>query len=270
MLKILIYRIYTYACCHLFFFIKLNDSELNGDVGLFTKLKFCLAPVQNFKYVNGRTIRGVKFDVDLDPYVKAFNIFYSHKSKDSSINSLEESILSHRNLKISDFNSFSNEFAYCDFPIYAMVYPWDSFGFDFLRESYNSFFQSNRSNFTYYSIDLNSSPLSISTSHINQFQYLLDLITLNGYQEICHSLPCIYILLKDDKWYWIMSNAGNHRAVIRFVLCYDYIKANTLKIIDYNKLYKCKNVKNSNYSIKDAQRIFNKVITGLELSRSSF
>jgi len=266
MLKSL-FNIYIYICYNLFFFIKLNNHELNGHVGFFTKLKFWLLPIHNFKFLNGRTIRGVKFDIDLDPYLKAFNILYSDKSKESSIKSLNESVKSQRNLKISDFNSFSNEFVYSDFPIYAMVYPWDSFNFNFLMESYNSLLQSNRAKFHASRIDLSSSSLSLSESHINQFQYLLDLITLNGYKDNLYSLPCVYILLKDDKWYWIMSNAGNHRATIRFVLGYEYIKAYRLKVIDYNKLYKCKNILNSNYSLKDAQFIFNKILTGLELSR---
>lgn len=250
-------------------FFKLSDFELCGNLTSFTKFKFLVVPIFDLSFINGRTIRGLKYDMGLDPFINAFNILNSFSSKNDATDYLAKNIAINSNFKIKDLHQFSSGFKFSNFPIYAMVYPWDYYDFSYLKDNYEINFRKNRNLIKDYNVTLESPTFLISLSHIEQFQILTDLILKNGYRENYYDLPVVFILIKGNKWCWINSNAGNHRSIIKFGLGYNDIKANICKVIDYDDLKNLVNVKNFNYSVKDAQFIFDKVFIGLEPSRGN-
>mgnify|MGYP001231868454 CR=1 FL=1 len=52
---------------------------------------------------------------------------------------------------------------------------------------------------------------------------LINKIKDQGYIENNYDYPSAVILIKDNKWRWIMSSSGNHRAHIKKELNYNYI-----------------------------------------------
>jgi len=260
--KIFIYPIIIYSK-----FFKLNDWELNGNLTSFTKIKFLVVPILDLSFINGRTIRGLRYDMNLDPFIGAFNMLNSSNSKKIAIEYLAENILLSSNLKLKDLNQFSTDSIFLNFPSYTMAYPWDFYDFVYLKNNYENNFIENRAKIKDYNATLKSDPYLISLTHMDQFQILTDSILKNGYQDNYHNLPVVFILIKGDKWCWINSNSGNHRSIIRFGLGYENIKTSICKVVEYDNLHKLKNVKNSNFGIKDARFIFDKVFIGLEPSR---
>ena len=121
-----------------------------------------------------------------------------------------------------------------------MVLPWDDSDSNNLYEKISFSFYKNRSENGMSFIDrtlkhIEEKIFSYDTakSHIHQFERLINKIKDQGYIENNFDYPSAVILIKDNKWRWIMSSSGNHRAHIRKELNYNYINCKVSGIVKF-------------------------------------
>ena len=99
---------------------------------------------------------------------------------------------------------------------------------------------------------------SISFHHSDLGNYRV----LRNIFENNYDYPTAVILIKDNKWRWIMSSSGNHRAHIKKELTYDYINCKVSGVVNFSKLHRLKNVVNGIFNEKEAAAIFDNVFKG--------
>ena len=67
-----------------------------------------------------------------------------------------------------------------------------------------------------------------------------------------------------------MGGDGNHRAYIMAALGYKILPVQISKIVDRSKVYDWPNVKNNEYSTKEAKEIFDTVFKGTSCIRGCY
>lgn len=250
--------------------IRLKDEELVDDLNesVLQKIKYsyCL----NLPYSKGRTIRGLGFNNKVkDPYSKIVSDLLIGKSTESLTESLFLECKKFKNHSVYEFiDSFSDD-KFKSIPLWAIVNPWESISLEESRKLYLNSFYIKRSehNLNF----LNSSESHIESviyskesarSQVTQFNKLLKIILNNGYIENPNDLPTAVILVKNNKWCWIMGGSGNHRAHIRKEIGFSNIRCKILEVVEYRNLANCKNVLNGNYSLIQAKVFFDRVFKG--------
>ena len=191
----------------------------------------------------------------------------------NSIESITDNLFSicneSKNHSVHDFIDGLNEVKFKSIPLWAIVNPWEKVSLQETTNSYLDSFYINRS-------EQNLAFKNSSRSHIKsviyskesarsqviQFNKLLQIILNNGYIENSNDLPTAVILMKNDKWCWIMGHSGNHRAHILKELGHSSLRCKVVEIVQYGDLATCKNVLNNNYSLTQAKLLFDRVIEG--------
>lgn len=250
--------------------IGLNDKELIEVLKKSTLQKIKLSYSINLPYSKGRTVRGLSFTNEIkDPYSKIVADLLIGNSIDSITENLFSMCKEFKNYSVYEFIDNFNEGKFKSIPLWAIVNPWESISLKESRISYLNSFYVNRSEHNL--VFTNSSNSFIESviyskesarSQVTQFDKLLKIILNNGYIENSNDLPTAVILIKNNKWCWIMSHSGNHRAHILKELGHSNLRCKIVGIVEYNDLSNCKNVLNNNYSLTQSKLFFDRVFEG--------
>ena len=248
---------------------KLSESENKGNFLKLTYFKILLSPKVQLPYELGRTIRGTMFDRSKDIYSKVVAEILNNKSSDEVIKILHDEYQNFEHKSVSDINNFLTTSRIISYPSWLMVLPWDNSEINTMKKNYLLSFHKNRSENGMSFIDktlehLEEKIYSYDTakSHVHQFERLIDKIKVQGYIENNYDYPTAVILIKDNKWRWIMSSSGNHRAHIKKELNYNYINCKVSGIVNFSKLHRLKNVVNGIFNEKEAAVLFDNVFKG--------
>tara|TARA_B100001113_G_scaffold304447_1_gene264766 strand:+ start:3666 stop:4514 length:849 start_codon:yes stop_codon:yes gene_type:complete len=248
---------------------RLNETEKKGNFLKLTYCKILLSPKVQLPYELGRTIRGTKFDRSKDIYSKVVAEILNNKSSDEVIKILFNEYQNFEHKSVSDINNFLTSSRIISYPSWLMVLPWDNSDIITMKKNYLLSFYKNRSENGMSFIDktlkhYEEKIFSYDTakSHVNQFERLINKIKDQGYIENNYDNPTAVILIKDNKWRWIMSSSGNHRAHIKKELNYDYITCKVSGVVNFSKLHRLKNVVNGIFNEKEAAILFDNVFKG--------
>jgi len=264
--------IYLYKKFRFFvdFLIGLNDKELTDVLRKSTLQKIKFSYSINLPYSKGRTIRGLGFNNAIkDPYSKIVSDLLIGNSIESITENLFSICKEFKNHSVHEFIDNLSEVKFKSLPLWAIVNPWESISIQDSKKSYlNSFYVNRSEHNLVFNNSSNSHIESIiyskesARSQVTQFNKLLQIILNNGYIENSNDLPTAVILIKKDKWCWIMAPSGNHRAHILKELGHSNLRCKIVGIVEYSDLSNCKNVVNKDYSLTQAKLFFERVIEG--------
>ena len=248
---------------------KLSETEKEGDFLKSTYFKFLLSPTVKLPYKLGRSIRGTEFDSSKDIYSKVVMEILSNKSLDEITKILYDEYQGFKHKSVSDVNNFLTSSKIISYPSWLMVLPWDNSEINSLKKNYLLSFYKNRSangmSFTDKKLEqIEERIFSYDTarSHVHQFKGLINKIKHQGYIENNSDYPTAVILIKNNKWRWIMSSSGNHRAHIKKELTFKSINCKVSGIVNFSKLNRQKNVVNEIFNEEEAAVLFDNVFEG--------
>ena len=248
---------------------KLSETEKKGNFLKLTYYKILLSPTVRLPYKLGRTIRGIKFDRSKDIYSNVVAEILSNKSSDEVIKILHDEYQNFEYKSVSDINKFLTSSRIISYPSWLMVLPWDKSEINTLKKNYLLSFYKNRSengmlfkDNTLKYIEKRIFSHDTAKSHVHQFKRLINKIKDQGYIENNYDYPTAVILIKDNKWRWIMSSSGNHRAHIKKELSYNYINCKVSGVVNFSKLHRLENVVNGIFNEKEAAILFENVFKG--------
>jgi hypothetical protein len=248
---------------------RLSETEKMGSFLKLTYCKIILSPTVQLPYKLGRTIRGTKFDSSKDIYSKVVEEILNNKSSEEVIKILHDEYQNFEYKSVSDINNFLSSSKIVSYPSWLMVLPWDDSDSNTMKKKYLLSFYKNRSengmsfiNKTLKHIEEKIFSYDTAKSHVHQFERLINKIKDQGYIENNFDCPSAVILIKDNKWRWIMSSSGNHRAHIRKELTYNYINCKVSGIVNFSRLNRLKNVENGIFNEKEAAILFDNIFNG--------
>ena len=257
---------------HKFFgFNKLTSHENNGGFDYLTKFKFVKKAIHFLPYSRGLTIRGVSFsNYSIDPFGSCFNTqdYENFKTK-NYIKDLEKFYIFEKDKKIKNYNNVFLNSKYSDYPIWSFSYPWENMSIDQKFKYYPELVLENRTEYISSSGSLNSSDLynlDFARTHADQFDQLLFKLKKEGFNSDLQR-PKVIILIKNNKWKWIMSGQGNHRAYLMRFLNNKFLPVEIESVICYNKLKNLKREGNACYNEFQAKAIFDIVFEGNKVCR---
>ncbi len=249
----------------------LNYNELNGMFFKKTIFKLLKKTEHEFLFENGLTMRGISFSsYNKDPFgyclsnqeIEKFNI----KKFESDLYTFYEN---EKEKKVKDYNNIFEKSKYNNYPIWSFSYPWENMSFDYKVKFYPKLVFQNRSDYLNNTTKYDSYNLYhkiFAKSHANQFKTLINIIKIKGFNSNLQR-PRVIILVKNDKWKWIMSGQGNHRAYILKFLGYKKIPVEIVSVIYYNKLKRMVSNKSTEYSLENIKKLFNLIFTGENIVR---
>lgn len=247
----------------------LNSIEIQGNFLKLTYYKFLLSPTINLPYKLGRTVRGVEFDASNDIYSRVVKEIINNKSSEKIAEMLFNEYQNFKDKSVIDLNNLLTTSKIISYPSWLMVLPWENSNISNLKKNYlNSFYNNRSANGMTFSDEKSESieakifSYDTASSHVNQFKSLINKIKHQGYIENNNDYPSAIILIKDNKWKWMMSSSGNHRAHIKRELDYNFINCRVTGIVNFSKLSKCKNVLNQIFNEKEAAILFEIVFEG--------
>ena len=253
---------------------KLSESEKHGTFQNTSFLKFFRGSVIEVPFSLGRTIRGSSFNnIDLDPFSKCLsNQDFLNFDENRFSNELFDYYLIEKSKKVGDFIDIANR-EIQKLPSWAIAYPWEGLGFYDLQNYYLNLLAENRHDHLESTkslvLDNDTHSLDYAKSHGKQFKKLAIKITKEGFNK-SFSRPKIYILKNTNNWRWLMAGDGNHRAYIMAALQHKTLPVQVSKVLDRSKAYNWPNVKNNEYSINEAQEIFDVVFDGNSCIRGCY
>lgn len=260
----------------LFSQIRLKKVEINGNLKYFTLLKFNASYSINLPFSIGRTVRGVKFDSELDLYSNVVKGIINGKDPEQLINFLHNNYKNFESKKVSEVNKFIKNKKLRNYPCWAMIMPWEKSELNSVKKRYLlSFYQNRSANGMIFKdnkldhIETLLSSRDHAKSHIDQFKNLIQNIKKRGYIINYNDLPTAFIFIKDKKWFWMMSSSGNHRAHLISELKLRSIKCRIVGIIKYSELNKFINVKEKIFTEDEARYLFDKIFKGEKSIRGS-
>ncbi len=248
---------------------RLSEAETEGDFLKSTYFKFLLSSTVKLPYKLGRSVRGTQFDSSKDIYSRVVMEILNNKSLDEIIKMLYDEYQDYKYKSVSDINNFLTSSKIKSHPSWLMVLPWENSDIKTLKKNYLNSFYKNRSangmSFTDKKLEhIEERMFSYDTarSHVHQFNKLINKIKHQGYIENTDDHPTAVILVKNNKWRWIMSSSGNHRAHIKKELTFNCINCKVLGIVNFSKLNRLKNVVNEIFNEKEATILFENVFEG--------
>lgn len=262
-------RSYLRICSYLEPIFRLSEEEEEGNFLKSTYFKFIIGPTVKLPYKLGRSIRGTKFDGSKDIYSRVVMEILNNKPLNEIIKMLNNEYENFKYKSVSDINNFLNSSKIISYPSWLMVLPWDNSDINTLKKNYLLSFYKNRSangmsfrdsKLKY--IEEKMFSYETASSHVYQFKELINKIKSQGYIEDSDDYPTAVILVKGNKWRWIMSSSGNHRAHIKKELAFNSINCKILGIVNFSKLRKQKNVSNKIFNEEEAAILFENVFEG--------
>lgn len=248
---------------------RLSEAETEGHFLKSTYFKFLLSPTVKLPYKLGRSIRGTQFDSSKDIYSRVVMEILNNKSSDEIIKMLYDEYQDFKYKSVSDINNFLTSSKIISHPSWLMVLPWDNSDINTLKKNYLYSFYNNRSanGMTFIEkkseyIEARMFSYDTASSHVNQFKDLINKIKCQGYIENNNDYPTAIIFIKDNKWKWMMSSSGNHRAHIKKELDYNFINCKVIGIVNFSKLNRLKNVVNEIFNEEEATILFENVFEG--------
>ena len=248
---------------------RLSETEKEGDFLKSTYFKFLLSPTVKLPYKLGRSIRGTKFDSSKDVYSRVVMEILRNKSLDEITKMLYDEYQDFKYKSVSEVNNFLTSSKIISYPSWLMVLPWDNSDINSLKKNYLLSFYKNRSangmSFTDKKLEhIEERIFSYDTarSHVHQFKGLIKKIKHQGYIENNSDYPTAVILIKNNKWRWIMSSSGNHRAHIKKELTFNCINCKVSGIVNFSKLNRQKNVVNEIFNEEEAAILFENIFEG--------
>lgn len=249
--------------------LSLTLIEAKGNYSKLLYFKFLLVSTVKLPYELGRTVRGVEFHASYDIYSRVVKEILNDVPSKKIKEMLFDEYQSYKNKSIVDLNNFLTVSKIISYPSWLMVLPWENSNISTLKNDYlNSFYKNRSANgMTFSDKKLESIEAKIfsydtASSHVNQFKRLINKIKNQGYIENNNDYPSAIILIKDNKWKWMMSSSGNHRAHIKRELDYNFINCRVTGIVNFSKLRKCKNVLNNIFDENEATILFENIFNG--------
>ncbi len=245
------------------FLDRLNNHEINGNIGKFSYFKFIKRTQLKVPFSNGRSIRGCSFKKNIlkDPIYKIIyqiskNIAFEKISHDFS-----ETLKIEKTLSAQDIVGLKNNDKLNKYPAWSYVLPWEDSNIEHQFKNYKRIQKIKReeksieydykNNFSNYN-DLYSSEMV--ESQILQSMKLFEKISELGFIYKL-GLPSFFILVNNKKWRWYVYQ-GNHRAYTLHILEQKFLKGTIESIIDRKDSHLWPNVRNGLYDCKDAEKIF--------------
>ena len=149
-----------------------------------------------------------------------------------------------------------------------MIYPWENINHRTLRKSYlnssiiiglqTGCIQNKKLKY----IEDRMTSYDAAKSHILQFKNLINKIKQHGYIENHDDYPTAVILIKDNKWKWMMSSSGNHRSHIKKELNFDFINCKIIGIVNLTDVKNYNNVRNGTFNEEEASILFENAFEG--------
>jgi hypothetical protein len=249
--------------------LRLNNKEKDGNFLKSTYFKFLLSPAVKLPYKLGRSVRGVQFEGSKDVYSKVVVEILGNRSLNEITKKLHEEYQNCKDKSVFDINNFLSSSKIKSRPSWLMIYPWENININTLRKNYlNSFFNNRSANGMSFTnkkleyIEDRMTSYDAAKSHVLQFRKLINNIKRHGYVENHYDYPTAVILIKDDKWKWMMSSSGNHRAHIKKELNFNYINCKIIGIVNLSKIKSFKNVTNQIFNEEEATVLFENVFEG--------
>ena len=146
------------------------------------------------------------------------------------------------------------------YPEWALVLPWDNLTIDQNYKIYLKKFLSKRKKLeSLYQSSLEKKEDIIYSddawkSHAEQFFELYNSISSEGFKDI--DLIPVNLFKYNDLYRVSLSDDGNHRVRVAYVLGHKSIPFKIAKLVDFQSINNWQNVKNGLYSKTDAKEIF--------------
>lgn len=242
---------------------KLSSNEKKGYVDSLSFFKFIKKSYHNLPFSNGLTNRGIHFRSN-DPFCRALRLENNKIQKKLFLDIILNTLNSQKEKIVSDFIPVSADFKYSNYPIYCMAFPWDSHTFESFKSNYLEMVALNRnehsSDVEFLTVNLIYSE-NFALSHEKQFNSLLASIKNYGFNAKLNR-PRVIILKNTNRWKWMMSGQGNHRAYICSMLSYKNLPCEIINVVDRAKVKSWPNVVNGTYTKEHALEIFDLVFSG--------
>jgi hypothetical protein len=254
------------------YFFNLSENESRGYCENYFWFKIFRSQ-RHFNYENGLTVGGVSFNkTENDPLGLAISkIFPSAQASEQTFTEiLAKNYEIDKKMSAAQILGLDPNHESAKYPIWAMVYPWDSESMKGRFERYPNALIKNRA---IHGLNFSSSDhkyiiekcYSVEAAKIEAKQCirLLKKIQRYGFIETDMSnLPHVLILKKENCWKWVMGVEGGHRSYINYLLKNPLLFAEVINIVDISKATKWKNVQNGFYTLDEAKYIFNLVFKG--------
>tara|TARA_B100001248_G_scaffold241539_1_gene208241 strand:- start:76 stop:867 length:792 start_codon:yes stop_codon:yes gene_type:complete len=247
----------------------LSTKEKDGNLFRLTYFKFLICPTVKLPYKLGRSVRGVQFDGSKDIYSKVVVEILENKSINEITKNLYEKYQDCKDKSVYDINNFLSSSKIKHQPSWLMIYPWENINHRTLRKSYlNSFYHNRSANGMSFTnkklkyIEDRMTSYDAAKSHILQFKNLINKIKQHGYIENHDDYPTAVILIKDNKWKWMMSSSGNHRSHIKKELNFNFINCKIIGIVNLTNAKNYKNVRNGTFNEEEASILFENAFEG--------
>ena len=273
--------LFKYLIFKIFYFLKLlinlkalNKLEKKGKLIDFrTNLKLLRGSRVILPYEIGRSIRGLSHkNLKKDPLGKFFVRLVNHKSTQKELLKYLLKIYKSEQVKnAGQFLGFKNNLILSNYPSWAIVMPWDK---ETLQERYIKYkkkFDSNRLN--YFSKNINKNNLHFysklnALSQIYQTKKLIKSFKKFGVRDSM-DLPIVNILVNDNEWRWLMSDQGNHRYYILYLLKHKNFSCVISQKILRKDFLKWPNVVNGVFSPEESLYIFDSCFYGNKCIRGN-
>jgi hypothetical protein len=249
---------------------ELNDLEKNGHINKLTPLKFLRYSEVSVPFSFGRTIRGLSFDDALvrDPFATFCDKLLEGESNVAAAAYLHSEYQRERYKSAGDIVGLRGNKILKSYPAWSLVLPWESSSIYEKRATYLKMFKQNRvengADFvdeellreedTLYS-------LSNAQSQVLQTTKLWQSIMKNGLLPL-KPLPGIIIMYDNEKWRWLMSGDGNHRAYLASFYGCEVLRAEIRGVVRRGDVKSWFNVKNGTYSEIEALEVFDSAFNG--------
>jgi len=227
----------------------------------------------NLDIESGRTNRFFALERgSFDPYlfsinqslIKCNNEKNLYKSIFEILKYYKENIILNNLSDLFGLDSYKNK-KLDTYPLWSAILPWNSLS---IHEKILNFPQSVKADrakngFIIKSDDpeviMKEDEINSLPSHIRQYVSLINSIKENGYfPNLKNSFIEVEILIKNEKFCWMPSGEGNHRATVVAALGYKKIEVLLTKIIRFEDAKYWPNVVNGTFEKEEAEIIFNR------------
>jgi hypothetical protein len=267
-IKYLVFKVFRF-CHSLVNLDELSAAERNGFYNHLTSIKLVRKSFHHLPFSEGLTARGARFG-DVDPFCRGLAYVEGVIDKRTFLNVITRELFEEKGKKVKDFIPTPLGFSFDDYPLHSISLPWESNTYDSWKDNYFDMVLDNRREFISDKNRVITEDYIYSdeyvASHLVQFNSLLSSIQVNGF-NISQERPRVVILKDDNRWRWMMSGQGNHRAYLLWMLRYKNLPCEIVKVVDKYDVDKWPNVKNGIYQKDHALEIFDLIFSGRQVCK---